>query len=525
MATACIPQVTFQGEGFAKAVVARFDTPHASSDGGAILLKSVDTHLGLTKRLAGCLVDARQPGKIRHQTLELIRQRVFGIACGYADCNDAARLADDAIHKLLVERDPIAGPALASQPTLSRFENAVGPRALVAMGHLLADTVIEQHRRRLKGRAARITIDLDPTDDPTHGQQEFTFFNGHYDTWCYLPIVATVTFDDEPAQYAVTAVLRPGNAPAKRGALGLLRRLFTTLRAAFPTATLRVRLDGGFASNPLFAFLEAAGVEYVVGMPGNVRLDKRIQRLMGKARMRSKTTGGTEQLYGQTRYAAKTWSRKRRVVMKAEVVRHPGRAPKNNPRFVVTNLADEPPGRLRALLPARGHGKPPQGTASRIGDGPDQLLPVSGQPVARAADPGRVHPVPGTAAARAAHGLGGRAGDDAPGAVDQARGVGRTVGTPDRVALPRGVSLVPPVAADRARRGRHVLNRSEPPTPSRIRDMVSLAGRLQTRPLSAPRVMAPDVERMPAPMRCLTPRTTGPRPAAALGVSLVCLHE
>jgi len=342
MATACIPQVTFQGEGFAKLVVARFDTPHASSDGGAILLKSVDTHLGLTTRLAGCLVDERQPGKTRHQTIELIRQRVFGIACGYADCNDAARLADDAIHKLLVERDPIVGPALASQPTLSRFENAVGARALIAMGHLLADTVIEQHRRRLKGRATRITIDLDPTDDPTHGQQEFTFFNGHYDTWCYLPIVATVTFNDEPAQYAVTAVLRPGNAPAQRGALGLLRRLFTTLRAAFPTALLRVRLDGGFASDPLFAFLEAAGVEYIVGMPGNVRLDKRIQRLMGKVRMRSKTTGGTEHLYGQTRYAAKTWSRQRRIVMKAEVVRHPGRTPKNNPRFVVTNLVDEP---------------------------------------------------------------------------------------------------------------------------------------------------------------------------------------
>ena len=88
MATACIPQVTFQGEGFAKSVVARFDTPHASPDGGAILLKSVDTHLGLTKRLAGCLVDERQPGKTRHQTIELIRQRVFGIACGYADCNE-----------------------------------------------------------------------------------------------------------------------------------------------------------------------------------------------------------------------------------------------------------------------------------------------------------------------------------------------------------------------------------------------------------------------------------------------------
>jgi len=342
MATECIPQVRFKFEGLGQPAVARFDTPHASSDGGAVLLKAVDTQLGLTKRVAACLEDGRQPGKVRHQGLEVIRQRVFGIACGYADCNDAARLADDAIHKLLVDRDPLAGPALASQPTLSRFENAVGARALIAMGHALADTVIEQHRRRLKGRATRITIDLDPTDDPTHGQQEFTFFNGHYDTWCYLPLVATVTFNDEPAQYAVASVLRPGNAPAKLGARGLLRRLFAKLRAAFPTAILRVRLDGGFAGHPLFTFLEASGVEYVVGMASNRRLEKRIQRLMGQARMRSKATGDTVHLYGETRYAAKTWSRKRRIVMKAEVVRHPERAPKNNPRFVVTNLVDTP---------------------------------------------------------------------------------------------------------------------------------------------------------------------------------------
>ncbi len=342
MATECIPQVSFKFDPTRKPVVVAFDVPHASSDGGAILLKGIDTQCGLTRRLAACLDDARQPGKVRHQGLEVIRQRVFGIACGYADCNDAARLADDAIHKLLVDRDPLAGPALASQPTLSRFENAVGARALIAMGHALADTVIEQHRRRLKGRATRITIDLDPTDDPTHGQQEFTFFNGHYDTWCYLPLVATVTFNAEPAQYAVAAVLRPGNAPAKLGARGLLRRLFAKLRAAFPTAILRVRLDGGFSGNPLFKFLEAAGVEYVVGMASNQRLEKRIQRLMGQARMRSKATGATVHLYGETRYAAKTWSRKRRIVMKAEVVRHPERVPKNNPRFVVTNLGDAP---------------------------------------------------------------------------------------------------------------------------------------------------------------------------------------
>ena len=342
MATACIPQITFGFEPKGKPIVAAFDQPHASSDGGAVLLKSLDTQLQLTQHLAGCLVDTRQPGKVQHQTLELVRQRVFGLACGYADCNDAARLADDAIHKLLLDRDPIAGPALASQPTLSRFENAVTWAPLRDMAHVLTNTVIETHRRRLKGRATRITIDLDPTDDPTHGQQELTFFNGHYDTACYLPIVATVTFNDEPAQYAVAGVLRPGNAPATRGARGLLRRLLRKLRAAFRGATYRVRLDGGFAHPKLFQFLEQQQVEYVVAMASNRRLEKRARRLMGKARMQSKATGQTAHLYGETRYAARSWKRKRRVIIKAEVVRHPGRDPKNNPRFVVTNMAGTP---------------------------------------------------------------------------------------------------------------------------------------------------------------------------------------
>ncbi|MFQ5830854.1 MAG: IS1380 family transposase [Candidatus Methylomirabilia bacterium] len=215
---------------------------------------------------------------------------------------------------------------------------------MIALGHVLADTVIAQHRRRLRGRAERITIDLDPTDDPTHGQQEFTFFNGHYDTWCYLPLVATVTFNAEPEQYVVGAVLRPGNSPASQGAIGLLRRLVRKLCAAFPGAALRVRLDGGFASPRMFDFLEAQGVEYLVAMASNARLQKRVRRLLGKARMRSKATGRTEHLYGETRYAARKWSRKRRVIMKAEVVRHPGRSPKDNPRFVVTNLRDDPQG-------------------------------------------------------------------------------------------------------------------------------------------------------------------------------------
>src|SRR2546422_2536253 len=135
---------------------------------------------------------------------------------------------------------------------------------------------------------------------------------------------------------------RGSRTPSGRGACGLLRRVIRQLRAAFHSPPIRVRLDGGFATPTVFAFLEAEQVEYVVGMPSNTRLEKRARRLMGKARMRSKATGRTEHLYGETRYAAKTWKRKRRVIIKAEVVRHPGRDPKNNPRFLVTNLPDAP---------------------------------------------------------------------------------------------------------------------------------------------------------------------------------------
>jgi len=353
VATACIAQLTFKSQEFSRPVVARFDTPHSSADGGAVLIQAVDRQLGLTQRLAACLEDARVAAKVLHERIDLLRQRVFGLCCGYADCIDAARLVHDPVHKLLLGRDPLDGLGLASQPTLSRFENAVGHRELYAIGHVLADTVIAQHRERLQGRARRITIDLDPTDDPTHGQQELAFFNGHYDTACYLPLVATVSFNDEAAQYAVAAVLRPGNAPASRGARALLWRLVQKLRTAFPTARVRVRLDGGFAHPKLFAFFDRHGLEYVVAMASNARLAKRARRLLGRARMRSRATGATAHVFGETRYAARSWGRKRRVIIKAEVVRHPGRDPKNNPRFVITNLPHRPE-RVYAIYCARG---------------------------------------------------------------------------------------------------------------------------------------------------------------------------
>jgi hypothetical protein len=326
---------------FDKPVVAQFDQPHGSSDGGAVLLKACDERLRLTERIAGCFRDERQPGKITHTLHDLIRQRVFAIACGYADCNDAARLADDPIHKMLVGRDPIEGTALASQPTLSRFENAAGAKVLYRMGETLADAVIKRQRRAHR-KAKRITVELDPTDDPTHGAQQLALFNGHYDTWCYLPVAGFIRFDEEPEQYLFTYVLRGGRAPARLGAIGILKRVFARLRAAFPKAKLQVRLDGGFAGPQIFEFLEAQGVEYVIAMGANPVLARLAEPAMKRARAASKKSGQTEHVYTECSYAAKSWGVKRRVIIKAEIVRLECRAPRDNPRYVVTNLTAGP---------------------------------------------------------------------------------------------------------------------------------------------------------------------------------------
>jgi hypothetical protein len=327
---------------FDKLLVAKFDQVNGSSDGGAILLRAADRRLRLTERLAGCLRDGRQPGKVTHELDELFRQRVFGIACGYPDCNDTARVGNDPIHKMLVGRDPIDGEALASQPTLSRFENSVSRTTLFRMAKVLGETVIKTQRRRRRGKAKCITIELDPTDDPTHGGQQLSLFNGHYDSWCYLPLLGFLKFDDEPEQYLFTYVLRPGNAPAKLGALGILRRIVEQLSDAFPKAEILVRLDGGFACPEMLDFLEDAGLYYVIAVAENAVLARHAEPRMKQARRKSKRTGQTEKVYGVCRYAAKSWSRKRRVIIKAEVVRLEGREPKDNPRFVVTNLPDRP---------------------------------------------------------------------------------------------------------------------------------------------------------------------------------------
>jgi hypothetical protein len=328
---------------FHKPVVAQFDQREGSSDGGALLLKAADRHYGLVAGLSSCLRDDRQAGKVDHSLRELVAQRVFSIACGYPDANDSARLSGDPIHKLLLDRDPIEGRDLASQPTLSRFENGVGVKELYRAGEFLAESVIRRHTRRLRRRAYRVTIDLDPTDDPTHGAQQLSFFNGHYDTWCYLPVMGFVSFNDEAEQYLCAAVLRPGNVTAAVGAVGLLRRLVQMIRHHLPGVRIRVRLDGGFAHPAVLEFLDAQPkLEYVVAMAKNAVLKRVAETGMRCARQLSRRSGKTEHIYGEVRYKAGKWPGLRRVIIKAEIVRAADKDPRDNPRFVITNMKQSP---------------------------------------------------------------------------------------------------------------------------------------------------------------------------------------
>ena len=328
---------------FRKPVVAQFDQREGSSDGGALLLKAANQHYRLVEELTACLRDERQASKVDHSLRELVAQRVFSIACGYPDANDSARLSEDPIHKLLLDRDPIEGRALASQPTLSRFENGVGVKELYRAGEFLAESVIRRHAKRLRHRAYRVTIDLDPTDDATHGAQQLSFFNGYYDTWCYLPVMGFVSFNDEAEQYLCAAVLRPGNVGAAVGAVAMLRRLVRMIRHHLPGVRIRVRLDGGFAHPAVLEFLAAEPkLEYVVAMAKNAVLKRVAESGMRRVRQLSRRSGKTEHIYGEVRYKAGKWPGLRRVIIKAEVVRAAGKDPRDNPRFVITNMKQSP---------------------------------------------------------------------------------------------------------------------------------------------------------------------------------------
>ena len=213
--------------------------------------------------------------------------------------------------------------------------------------------MIERHKKR-KRKARLITIGLDPTHDPTHGGQQLTFFNGFYDSWCYLPVAGFMSFDDEAEQYLFCYVLRPGDAVANRGCVPILKRVVHRLRRAFPRARIRVRLDSGFAGPQLYEFFDAERLEYVVGMSNNDVLKRFAEPLMQQVREDFEQRGEQTARFGECRYRARSWSRDHRVIIKANLAHNPGRNSKDNPRFVVTNLRGSPRRIYEKIYCARG---------------------------------------------------------------------------------------------------------------------------------------------------------------------------
>ena len=300
-----------------------------SSDAGLLPLRQFDERWRYTQRMADCLDDPRPS---RGQSLgAMLRQRLYGILAGYEDCNDHDTLRDDPVFKLIAGRLP-DGDALASQPTLSRFENLATPKVLQKLIDFTIATGVERLRQKHGGKLpASIILDLDATDDPTHGRQQLTLFHGYYGQYQYFPLIIS----EPTTKHVFLAWLRPGTVHASLGADDDLTRIVNALRAEQPDIQIHVRGDGGFGLPLMYQICETLGLTYTFGFSTNPRLKRMTEPLMQKAVEQHDLTKQKARLFECFQYQCDSWSRARTVVAKAEC--HDGG---NNLRFVVTNLPE-----------------------------------------------------------------------------------------------------------------------------------------------------------------------------------------
>lgn len=345
MSTECTPvQLEFHAFG-AREIIGRFDGGRITSDGGALLLREVDLRLGLFDRMAECFKDYRNPESIEHTVRSLIAQRVGGLALGYEDLNDHDELRSDSVLALLVgkadltgakrERQRDRGHPMAASSTLNRLELTTPATAAsdrykriagdpAALDRLLVELFVESYAKAPR----EIILDLDATDDPLHGHQEGRFFHGYYGCYCYLPLYIFC------GEHLLCARLRPSNIDASAGSVEELERIVAQIRTHWPKTRIVIRGDSGFCREAIMRWCEDRGVGYVLGLARNARLIRAIGRQLRAAREEHRRTGQAARVFKDFEYRTrKTWSRRRRVIGKAEYL--PDKA---NPRFVVTNL-------------------------------------------------------------------------------------------------------------------------------------------------------------------------------------------
>ena len=321
-------------------LVADFDGGAITSDGGAVLLGAVDRAVGLVRRFSGCFTDARTPSQVEYDLPVLIGQRVFGIALGYEDLIDHDTLRHDplmgAVLGRLEAKRPDCAP-LAGKSTLNRLEHAPeAPDRYRKIGHdgtaieaLFIDLFLDAH----KTPPEEITLDLDATDDPVHGDQEGKFFHGYYDCHCYLPLYIFC------GDHLLAAKLRRANIDASAGAVEETARIVGRIRQRWPEVAITLRADSGFARDALMDWCERNGIDYVFGLARNKRLSAQIAPQMEEAREEAEETGKAARRFAGFEWSTlKSWSRKRRVVAKAEWLPAAGDEGKANARFVVTSL-------------------------------------------------------------------------------------------------------------------------------------------------------------------------------------------
>lgn len=298
-----------------------------SSDAGLLPIRQLDDRLGYTSRLAAELSDERH--EPRHTQLEMLRQRLYGVLADYEDCNDHDTLRDDPIFKIVADRLPEDDP-LASQPTLSRFENAVTIDTLWRTLDFLTATGVERLREKNGGRLPRrLVLDLDATDDPAHGQQQLALFHGYFGQYQYFPIVIS----EPTTQHVFYAALRPGNAHSALGADDDLRFVVERLRRARRDVEIHVRGDSGYGVPWMYKICEENSLTYTFGIGANKRLRALAQPLLDRAVAEYERTGEKQRLFTRFEYQADSWNHPRTVIAKAEC-----QAAGTNLRFVVTNL-------------------------------------------------------------------------------------------------------------------------------------------------------------------------------------------
>jgi hypothetical protein len=309
-----------------KKVTAAFDGGCISSDGGVFLLAGADKRLGLIDALARLFPDSRDPAQISHSIADLLRERIFAIACGYPDCNDLDTLRADPAFKMACGRLPKSGADLASQPTLSRLENAPDVRALIRLLHGMVDLWCQSHAVAPKS----IMLDIDDTADTVHGHQQPSLFNAHYDERCFLPIHVY----DAASGHCLLTILRPGKTPDGKEIRGHIRRLVHRIRLNWPKTRITFRGDSHYGRKEVMEWCEQNAVTYIFGLAPNKVLAEQVFPKLDECCVR-RALAQAEKVrdFTWTRYAAKSWSRARRVVARIEVTRKG-----SDTRYVVTNI-------------------------------------------------------------------------------------------------------------------------------------------------------------------------------------------